>query len=448
MATNVRIYQGNQIGGCVTVITYSENNKTIRLMVDYGQSLPGSEIPDDFEYDWANEPVDGVFFTHYHGDHTGRFTEIPPEIKLYMGATARKVMINIQTALSFSPNPDVSESAKRALSILNDDNRIIEITENKPVVFELAYNANYSPKCNTVTITGYSLDHSAYDAYMYLIETPDKSILHTGDFRGHGYRGEALIPTIQKHVRRFGKRAVDILVTEGTMMNRSSEKIIAEKDLRREAEKQIQKHKYVFLICSSTNLDSLASFYSAAHMIRPYRMRMYTYSEYVCQQLNTFTETAGKRSTLYQFKHVHPLNLEKELHHKNWNKPIKQKELMREHGFLAIIKPENFCEKYIDEFLDLKPIIIYSMWDGYLNPQHKAYKADWDSFLKRQEAKGVEVKHLHTSGHADAAMIAEVIETVNPMEAIYPIHTENADGFYALNISDTLKNKINIASDK
>ena len=88
------------------------------------------------------------------------------------------------------------------------------------------------------------------------------------------------------------------------------------------------------------------------------------------------------------------------------------------------------------------------MWDGYLDPRHKAYKADWDSFLKRQEAKGVEVKHLHTSGHADAAMIAKVIKAVNPIEAIYPIHTENADGFYALAISDTLKNKIITASDK
>ncbi len=444
MATNIRIYQGNQIGGCVTVITFTGNGGTIRLMVDYGQSLPGLEATGDFKYDWKNRPVDGVLFTHYHGDHIGRFTEIPPETKLYMGATARKVMINIQAALSRSADPNISESAAAALSILNDDLRIVEIKENAPIVFNVSSVNGDSAACSAVTVTGYSVDHSAYDAYMYLIETPDKSILHTGDFRGHGYRGKAFIPTIEKYVRQFGKRKIDILITEGTMMNRNSKKIITEQDLRREAIDYFKKHKYVFLICSSTNLDSFASFYHAADKF--HGMRMYTYSEYICHQLKTFTETAGKRSDLYQFKHVYPLNLEKKLSHKTWDKPVKQKDFMRKYGFLAIIKPEDFCEKYVDEFLDLEPVIIYSMWDGYLDSTQKAYKAHWDSFLKRQEAKGVEVKHLHTSGHADREMLARVIEAVDPIEAIYPMHTENAAGFYGLAIGDRLKNKIQISS--
>ncbi len=412
-------------------------------MVDYGQSLPGSEVTEDFKYDWKNEPVDGVLFTHYHGDHIGRFTEIPAETKLYMGATARKVMINIQAALSKSKNPKVSQPAATALAILNDDLRIVEVTENEPIVFNVSGANGNSAACSAVTVTGYSVDHSAYDAYMYLIETPDKSILHTGDFRGHGYRGNECIPTIESHVRQFGKRKIDILVTEGTMMNRISEKIITERDLQREATYYFKKHKYVFLICSSTNLDSLASFYNAAD--KAHGMRMYTYNEYICQQLKTFTETAGKRSGLYRFKYVYTLNLEQKLYHKSWDKPVKQKELMRKHGFLAIIKPENFCEKYIDEFLDLEPVIVYSMWDGYLDSGHKAYKAHWDAFLKRQKAKGVEVKHLHTSGHADREMLARVIEAVDPIEAIYPMHTENAAGFYELAISDTLKDKIRIS---
>lgn len=445
MATNIRICQGNQIGGCVTIITYTGNGGTIRLMVDYGQSLPGSEVTEDFKYDWKNEPVDGVLFTHYHGDHIGRFTEIPAETKLYMGTAARKVMINIQTALSRSENPDVSEPAAKALSILNDDLRIVEVIENEPIIFHVSGINGGKAACSSVTVTGYSVDHSAYDAYMYLIETPDKRILHTGDFRGHGYRGKAFIPTIETHVRQFGKREIDVLITEGTMMNRNTEKVITEYDLRMKATEYFKEHRYVFLICSSTNLDSLASFYHAA--ASPYGMRMYTYSEYVCQQLKTFTETAGKRANLYQFEHVYPLNLEKELPHRTWNRPVKQKELMREHGFLAVIKPEDFCEKYIDEFLDLKPVIIYSMWDGYLDSSHKAYKAHWDSFLRRQEAKGVEVKHLHTSGHADKGMLARIIEAVNPKEAIYPMHTEHAAGFYELDIRDTLKNKIQISVD-
>ena len=57
------------------------------------------------------------------------------------------------------------------------------------------------------------------------------------------------------------------------------------------------------------------------------------------------------------------------------------------------------------------------------------------------------VKHLHTSGHADKGMLARIIEAVNPKEAIYPMHTEHAAGFYELDIRDTLKNKIQISVD-
>lgn len=468
MSTNVKIYQGSQIGGCVTVITYtpeiSDNPalrkpetqappkcmqapRAIRLMIDYGQSLPGSDITEDFKYDWEHEPVDGVFFTHYHGDHIGRFAEIPSGIKLYMGAVTRKVLINIYTYLEKSRDSDTKNRAKKALSILRDNDRIVEVTMKHPIVLPLPGENGRTDAQSAVTVTGYTIDHSAYDAFMYRVETPEQTILHTGDFRGHGYRGEKIIPMINTYVRRSGNKDVDILITEGTMMNRGSEKIITEADLRKEAAEYFKDHKYVFLICSSTNLDSLASFYAAAQNTKPYGMRMYTYSEYVIRQLNTFTEAAGKYTGLYRFEHVYPLDLEKGLSHKKWDTCRKQKELMREYGFLAVIKPEDFCEKYIDEFLDLKPAIIYSLWDGYLDPRHKAYKAGWDSFLKRQKAKGIEVKHLHTSGHADAEMIARMIEAVDPKEAIYPIHTENAAGFYDLSISDALKKKIRTCPD-
>ena len=465
MSANVKIYHGNQIGGCVTVITYTpeispvparpepekqdpskcmQESRVIRLMIDYGQSLPGSKITEDFKYDWEKEPVDGVFFTHCHGDHIGRFAEIPSGIKLYMGAVTRKLMINIQTFLKKSRNPRTKASAEKALSILCDNDRIVEVTPDKPIVFRSPARNGTLDTHHTVTVTGYTIDHSVYDAYMYLIETPDQAILHTGDFRGHGYRGKATLPLIETYVRRSGKRNVDILITEGTMMNRGSENIITEADLQKEAAEEIKDKKYINLISSSTKLDSLASFYNAAQKAKPHGLRMYTYSEYVIWQLKTFTEAAGKYTGLYQFQHVYPLHLEQCLCHKNWEQPRTQKEIMEEYGFLAVIKPEDFCEKYIDEFLDCKPSIIYSLWDGYLNPQHKAYKADWDSFLKRQEAKGVEVKHLHTSGHADAEMIAKMIEAVDPKEAIYPMHTENAAGFYELPISEKLKKKIRI----
>ncbi len=427
MATEIQIRQGNQIGGCVTIITYIAEGKNIRIMIDYGMSLPGAEKKEDYQHDWERDPVDAVLFTHYHGDHAGRFLEIPTQTRLYLGGASRQVMINIYQALTRARDQRTASSARKALAVLKDDARIVEVKRDTPM------------DIGPVTVTGYEVDHSAYDAYMYLIETPDKTILHTGDFRGHGYRGKALLPMTNWYIRRNGRRDVDILITEGTMLNRCSEKMKTEAELQAEAQKYFREHNYAFLICSSTNLDSLASFYQAACRNGMY---LYTYHEYVCQQLRTFTELAGAKTDLYRFEKVYALRPDQEFRHKAWEKTRKQKDLMREHGFLALIKPEEFCEKFINEFLDVKPVIVYSMWDGYLDPENAAYIPKWDAFLKRQQAKGVEVKRLHTSGHATAEQLAQLIRAVNPKEAIYPIHTERAEGFGELDIPQELKDRL------
>lgn len=57
MAADIKVYQGNQIGGCITVIS---TNKT-RIVIDFGESLPGSEIVENIEFDWKKEKADAVF---------------------------------------------------------------------------------------------------------------------------------------------------------------------------------------------------------------------------------------------------------------------------------------------------------------------------------------------------------------------------------------------------
>ncbi len=49
---------------------------------------------------------------------------------------------------------------------------------------------------------------------------------------------------------------------------------------------------------------------------------------------------------------------------------------------------------------------------------------------------------MTTSGHAYPEFLAQVITAVNPTQMIWPIHTENAEGFRELDISDELKGKV------
>ena len=72
-----------------------------------------------------------------------------------------------------------------------------------------------------IQVSPYYVSHSAFGAYMFKIEVEGKTILHTGDFRKHGYLGKGLFRTLQYLVG-----PVDLLIIEGTMLGRKEEKVI------------------------------------------------------------------------------------------------------------------------------------------------------------------------------------------------------------------------------
>lgn len=408
MGTKIKVFRGDQIGGCVVLVSTGQ----AKICIDFGENLPGQEGEEGkrAELHWEEEKVDAVFFTHYHGDHIGRFMEIPAHVPLYMGSVSRQVLVNINRALH----------REAELAVLLDEDRVGCLKADCPV------------EVGDIRVTPYLVDHSAYDAYMLLIETPDKTILHTGDYRNHGYRGKALFDVIGKYILCHGKRPVDILITEGTMMSRTGEKAYSEAGLFQEAKELFKDHRHVFLICSSTNLDSLASFYQAGAF---YGMGMYGNS-YVYSQLKTFRETAGRATPLYDFKYAYEVRF-------NYVLPgvgMTQEEWMRKNGFVTVIKGEPGYEKWMERFADLKPIVIYSMWKGYLDPEQKAYDKKLHDFVRKYHAIP-----MHTSGHAPAEVTQEVINRVSPREAIIPIHTENREGFLNLKIKEELKERIRLS---
>lgn len=68
-----------------------------------------------------------------------------------------------------------------------------------------------------------------------------------------------------------------------------------------------------------------------------------------------------------------------------------------------------------------------------------------DDLIGKEQAEwGFDFVRLHTSGHATPEIIAEVINAVNPREAIVPTHTENAEAFQKLDIPEELKEIIRL----
>lgn len=424
MAANITVYQENQIGGCITVI----NTDNTKIVIDFGESLPGCEVEEEYDFDWKNENVNAVFFTHYHGDHIGRIMQIPHDVDLYMGEVTYKVLLNIRRALH-------DRDAVNKLVACKKQGKLHIIEENTPVDIG-----------GEITVTAYSVDHSAYDAYMYYVEADGTSILHTGDYRDHGHRGHVLkkgkdqnivLDMIKYFILQNGKRKVDVLITEGTMMgDRSNDERFSEKQLLKWADDYFEENKYIFLKISSTNVDSLASFYQAA---KNNGMTMYA-NGYILRQFKVYREAGRKHNT-----HMYDFSLAKSI--PNPDKPGISEESkkkaeekiskMKQDGFVMIVSEGDYYEGIMDYFKDLNPKMIYSMWGGYIDPDSKAYNEKLAEFCKKHNAIS-----KHTSGHAYPELIEQVIKLVNPTSCIWPIHTENAKGFENLDIGEELRKKI------
>ena len=373
----VIIHRGtHQIGGCAT----EYRTKNTRIFIDFGAELDNENAkPFDIEGVTKGETnCDAVFFTHYHGDHMGLLDAINKDVPLYMGEASKAIAKILNDRLSKAPNID-SYDPKRIDSI-----KTFEVA--KTIII------------GDIRITPYMVDHSAYDAYMFKIEADGKSVLHTGDFRTHGFRGKGVKPTLEKYVKK-----VDVLVCEGTTLNRTEVKCETENDLKNRIKTVLQENKYVFVVCSSTNIDRLAGICSVIP-----EGKYCICDKYQLSVIEYIRDYAGDKSSLYKFGKAR-------YYGENLN------EKMNDNGFCMFVRCGNPEHKRImDMYRDKNPVVIYSMWKGYL---------EQDNIKKFLE--GHKRLDMHTSGHADSDAIKMVIDTVQPAVVI-PMHTEVPEAFLKL----------------
>lgn len=356
----------HQIGGCSTEIA----TKTSRIVIDFGSELDGNQPLDVDGITQGISDCKAVLFTHYHGDHIGMLESINSDIPLFIG----KLSLDILKL----------QNARQKIYAEEVINRIKPYITGQKMIF------------GDITVTPYMVDHSAFDSHMFLIEAEGKKILHTGDFRAHGFRGKGLIPTLKKYVGE-----VDVIICEGTAMGRGTVKSLTESELLCKAKKILAENKYVFIVCASTNVDRIAAFCSAVP-----RGKYCICDGYQQAVLDVVREKSGKYSSLYTFPKI--LTYSSRLDEK-----------MKYRGFCMFIRPGNYLsDKLLEQYKDMAPLVVYSMWHGYLEQN--------DSLTKKLSEYRIE--ELHTSGHADMGTIENVIKAVKP-KVVVPIHTNNPERF-------------------
>jgi ribonuclease J len=409
----ITIHRGiDQIGGCITEIA---TEKT-RILIDLGQNLPDGDgnVKDDFanllSIEKITKEVDAILYTHYHGDHLGLFHFVPDNINQHIGKVAKRVALCKHQRLSHIKGREeisANEIAKIEQMQTFEPEQIIEIGD--------------------IRVIPYFVSHSAYDAYMFLIEANGKRILHTGDFRGHGYLSKGLLPTIEKLILKQGK--IDFLITEGTMLSRLDERVRHENELKRDVVELMKQYKNVFVICSSTDMERLATFHAAN---KETGGRPFVCDDFQKNVLEIFSDTAGKKSTLFDFGEPYTF----------WKENVKLLHWMQDKGFCMLVRATNKFDDYlafIEPLIDKNnTVLIYSMWKEYINPTSRHVNKRYLDFV----GKFPNLKKIHSSGHASADCLTEVCNFINPTLGIIPIHSEKSSNFNKLAITEELKSKI------
>lgn len=417
----VTIHRGtHEIGGSCIEVRHADT----RIVLDIGmpllaengerfdmrqyQNLSGPElvaagilpnIPGFYRWDQDSKVVDALLISHAHLDHYGFAQYVRDDVTCYLGEGTRELM---------------------ALSALYSNQgwyptNISSISSTTPLTV------------GTIQITPFLVDHSAFDAYAFLIEAEGKRLLYTGDFRDHGRKPHSI-----DRMLRTVPQGVDALLIEGTMLERND---------CPKTERQIEDEFYqlcrsapklVLVGVSGQNIDRLVSIYRAAK--RSKRILVIDpYIANVLESLSTKAKLPHPSPAFDDVKVYFPSSITRKL-----------KRLGKEEQFIKLGKykmtPQQLSDRQSEVVMLIRPSVldylqkikgidgakvVWSQWGGYLTESYNKKLLD---FIHEHS---MELVTIHTSGHASVDTLKNVVKTLMPKRAI-PIHTNTPKLFWKI----------------
>ncbi len=280
------------------------------------------------------------------------------------------------------------------------------------------------------------MDHSAFDAAAFEISDGDKTVIYTGDFRGHGRKAVCL-----DYFLKGASKGADALLIEGTMFGRQDEEVLTESELEERLVNKIKDFKGPVLFQpSSQNIDRIVSFYRAAlRLKRTFVIDVYTANVlYELRQLgnNNLPYPSIDYSNIKVF---YPYRLTQKIFNRIDPKYAKRfsyyhisKEQFKAQQGNIIMMARPSMRRDIEIAGLEHGIFIYSLWSGYRDSEYQ--KNFEDQLIK----SGFTIVELHTSGHATVSDIQKVMAELEPKQII-PIHTMVPDAFVELSEKIILK---------
>ncbi|NDV24440.1 MBL fold metallo-hydrolase [Desulfovibrio sp. JC022] len=393
------IHRGtNEIGGsCVEV----ENNGT-RILLDAGSPLDDSPafLPDSID------SFDGVFISHGHQDHYGLIEHLPDEVPLYIGDIAWKFMNSLRLFL---------------------EKPILEVNN------KTSLDAGKSYSVGSISVTPYLVDHSAPQAFGFLIEGDGKRIYYSGDFRSHGRKSQ----TFDYLCKNIPQR-IDAILLEGTMMKRDNLDFSSETDVEKGMVESIKSEEGLVLVsCSSQNIDRIVSLYRAtkrtgrtlvvdiytAWILRLAQQMSSNLPDISWDNMKVFSRNKPASGYYKRIKEHHEFfgNFKYDLYKKENELSLDD---LRAAPSAYVLKMSDYWLNYVKELLpNYSSTVIYSQWAGYLDEGASYFNENAANLQKLENSK---FELIHTSGHAVRDDLIKLVESIKPRTVI-PMHTEHKD---------------------
>jgi len=255
---------------------------------------------------------------------------------------------------------------------------------------------------------------------MLLIEANGRRILHTGDFRNHGYKGKLL----EKTLKKIGK--IDLLITEGTTFSREQIKSKTEEELVDEIVEKTKSYKQVLMLMSTTNIDRVTTMQKVANRTGKKVIHDIVLSNVLNLVTQRIPNALNSKEVGVFLPAVNYLQKDKE-EYKQFIEPYQEKIAMTGQmlrgSFIMNVRVSMLKDieklKLKNNVLD-NCCIVYSMWKGYKKDEI------YNNFFDKMQELGIDVIDLHVSGHADYTAFNELLDITKP-EVVIPIHTENKE---------------------
>lgn len=403
--------------------------------------------------------IDGIFISQAHADHSSYLHYIRDDIPVYMSDRTKVIMEAMNETSSetrdyfevfyryrYTFSKDKAKKKKRK----GDEHSYVRIYSRKSkraIVTKRDVRTSTSGDIGGIKYKMIEVDHSVPGASGVIIETENGKLVYTGDIRFTGWHSEKSNEFIKE------AKNPQLLITEGTRIrDDSTDEKMTEMEIKEEVVNTLSRYdgKFAMFISPPRDIERLYTMYLAAEecgrklLLHP--KIMYILYKYMKKYPDDYKIDAYLFQTKEGWGLIDEMNLinidgkwvsaDEKLHmddySRDWKKSIIQAMSEKKVTFKEISKSPGEYFIRLDYYsfqnlIDIKPNggVCIKSYTEPLDPEMAVTEEKLNNWLKHFGIyhHGNPPERIHSSGHATAEEIFDLVEKINPDKVIF-VHTE------------------------